>query len=251
MIWLVVAGKAEATSLVVLQAPTATDAGQVFEVEVEFSTSVKNTNYYLLGMFSQSEGSNSFGLTRNNAGELVDSTASASSYYLITTDGSGHWQGKMAVVANKDDSGFKGQGDYLFKVNRYTGKSANPAESSNVVTIKLLYIPPPTPAPTPTLIPTTSPTASPTTLPSPSPTPSPTPEATSNPATPKPKKAELNFFQLAPSATESSQAASSSGQIKGTSIELPNTNYVPVLLMIGGLSLAAGLISLVLKIWPN
>lgn len=249
MIWLVVAGKAEATSLVVLQAPTATDAGQVFEVEVEFSTSVKNTNYYLLGMFSQSEGSNSFGLTRNNAGELVDSTASPSSYYLITTDGSGHWQGKMAVVANKDDSGFKGQGDYLFKVNRYTGKSANPAESSNVVTIKLLYTPPPTPVVTPSPTPLPSTTPAPTLSPTLSPTPS--PEATSKPATPKPKKAELNFFQLAPSATESSQSASSSGQIKGTSIELPNTNYVPVLFMIGGLSLAAGLISLVLKIWPN
>lgn len=72
------------------------------------------------------------------------------------------------------DSGYKGEGDYAFKVRFYYGSSFTPEWSANVIAITVNE-------PDPTITPTSTPTNTPTSTPTPSATSAPT--ATSVPTT--------------------------------------------------------------------
>jgi len=183
------------TSLTLSDVPSEQSAEELFAVTVRFETSVKLASYYLAGVFYKTKGSNLFGLTQVEVidGEsvttsLIPQSASPSSFYKITTDSDGVWEGPVTIQADITDEGFDGQGDYYVRIDRFTGTSTSVAESSNVEVIKLLYTPPATPTPTP------NPTPTPTPEPTPTPTPTPTPSTNSSTSTPIPTSSTPPYY---------------------------------------------------------
>jgi len=253
---------ADATTLVVSEVPGEIDAEIGFEVKVDFLTSSKNTTYYLAGVFYKTKGSNLFGLTEV-AGEWIPLSASPISFFPMTTSEEGSFSGKLRVKADVNDEGFDGEGIYSLRIDRFTCKSDNPAESSNVVEIKLKHPPPPTPTPLPTPQPTpkaTAGTATPTPKPTPQPTPTPTPRLLS-PPTPTPSV--LPTIKPKPSPSTEASAAAILGivdAVSSTSIETVEViaspsaetdKTAPTIILIGSLLLTGGIIPLSLKLFPR
>jgi len=97
---------------------------------------------------------------------------------------------KILFNTDPEDEDYKGPGEYLVKLNRYTGGSSSPAGDSNSLT---LNISDPTPTQelvivateTPTGTSTTAPTSTPTPTPTKTPTPTPTITPTKTPTTTK------------------------------------------------------------------
>ena len=125
---------------------------------------------YIKGAFYQEGSTNYFGYTKNNVSWIKNGDPTTSQRSVVI----GSWDGKLTARSDLLDTGYKGEGDYLFKVGFYyiTG-SGNPSSvnwSSNSASLILnepANTPTPTSSPTSTPVPTTTKTPTPTVSPSP------------------------------------------------------------------------------------
>lgn len=115
---------------VVENVPSNISSNQSFSVKVNFiSPNYKNTKFFIKGAFLKKGESNYFGFTKVN-GSLVKNSSSYSSQKEITTDSNGQWVGDLEVQPDQSDTGFKGTGEYGFKVGRYTQTGSGPTWSN-------------------------------------------------------------------------------------------------------------------------
>lgn len=122
---------------------------------------VPGETVYIKGAFFQSGMSNYFGFTKN--GELwVKNSASNTTQRSVKI---GEWDGVIQTKVDYSDSGYKGEGDYLFKLRFYYGSSLTADWSANEIAVAISEPDPtitPTLSPTNTPVPTVSPTQVPT-----------------------------------------------------------------------------------------
>jgi len=152
---------------------------------------------------------NYFGLTKSGDTWIKNSTANLSQRTIKI----GEWDGSLSVKSDFDDGGFKGEGDYSFKVAFYYltsgGNLSSVNWSGNALTININA-----PDPTPTPIPTS--TNTPTPMPEPTDTPTPTPARTPTPTkTPTPTPTHKPTPTLVPTASESAELSSTSAAVLG------------------------------------
>jgi len=116
--------------------------------------------YYLRCGFQKEAGSRYFGETFNpEKNQWVNSEADFSEFLKITTGGEGEWEGEVKCRVDSSETGFAGEGEYLFKICRYTeGGTANWYDSGETITISFLPSPTLTPTPTPSSFPSPTPT---------------------------------------------------------------------------------------------
>jgi hypothetical protein len=124
---------------------------------------------YIKGAFYQEGSTNYFGYTKSNDSWIKNGDPTISQRSVVM----GSWDGKLIVRSDLLDTGYKGEGDYLFKVGFYyitTGGAPSSVNWSSNSASLILNEPANTPAPTspPTSIPT------PTTIKTPTPTLTPT-----------------------------------------------------------------------------
>lgn len=123
---------------------------------------------YVKGAFFQSGSSNYFGYTKDGDTWIKNSASNISQRAVKI----GEWDGTMTVKSDFSDSGYKGEGDYSFKVGFYVG-SSSVVWSGNILTITVNE-PDPTATLTPTSTNTPTLTPVPTTRTEPTATPIPT-----------------------------------------------------------------------------
>ena len=130
-------------------------------------SSCKGTTCYLQGMFTSTQGSPKyFGYTFGQSDWFVydgspEKEFIKSNFVPFETSLEGSWSGVIRLKPDKDDPDYKGPGEYLIKVRRYTGESTGPASDDiNLLTVNLNE-------PTPTPAATNTPSPSPTVLPTP------------------------------------------------------------------------------------
>jgi hypothetical protein len=112
--------------------PTQINSDQSFIVSINLSIPGKaNTDYYLSGVFKSVDGTRYFGLTKTDL-EWKQYSSDKGNRYKITTDSSGIWTGNLQVKPDAKDSDYKGSGDYIFKVGRYTSSGSGPTWSNEV-----------------------------------------------------------------------------------------------------------------------
>lgn len=125
------------SSFTISNVPSQINSDQSFNVSANLSLpNNPNTLFYLKGAFKKSDGSNYFGLTKVS-GNWPKNGSTYSNQFPITTDPSGNWSGNLEVKPDKEDSGFTGTSDYIFKVGRYTSSGSGPTWS-NEVTINIV-----------------------------------------------------------------------------------------------------------------
>lgn len=223
-----------AMSLSFNDSPTSVNEDDQFEVIVSLISAPKDTIYYLRGALFEAGKTSYFGYTYNHLNEWHNSPSEATKFFEITTSPEGSWSGKLKAKADLDSSYFKGEGEYQFKIGRYTSSGNFGSWSENIEVINILYTPPPSPSPSP------SPNPSPTPTPSPSLIPSPSPEGVIPSFKPKILKSTESDLMLLAShsgevrgASESSEASESSQSAK---------NKKPLILAIALIVLGLGLV---------
>lgn len=145
------------SSFTIANIPSQINSDQSFNVSVDLILpNNKNTDYYLSGAFKKVGNTRYFGLTKISSDWVKYDGNNYLNQYKITTNDSGNWTGILEVKLDTADSDYKGAGDYIFKVARYSS-SSNPTWS-NETTIKITGIsnssqgsvtPPPSTTPTP------------------------------------------------------------------------------------------------------
>lgn len=125
------------TTFTISQIPPTIDSTQSFAVTANITNFSPNSRYYLKGAFLKTGSSNYFGKTKVG-GSWMKNSQSYSNQIPITTDPSGNFSGQIEAMADPDDSGFTGAGEYLFKVARYTQEGSGPIWS-NQVTINITH----------------------------------------------------------------------------------------------------------------
>lgn len=119
-----------ANEFLVSEVPENINSDQNFTVRVDLLLSkYSDSNFYLKGAFIKEGESNYFGLTKVGSIWIKNSTT-FSSQKLITTDSGGKWAGELGVMVDEEDSGFKENGAYIFKVARYTSSGSGPTWSN-------------------------------------------------------------------------------------------------------------------------
>lgn len=179
-LFLVFTKNAYAASLEISGLPSQIDFYQELDVDTFMQCSGCGDSY-LRGVFYKSGTTKYFGFTRNNSGEWYELSGDKTFYFLIEKDEliESTWSGKLRVKSTTENDNYIGEGDYLFKIIRYT-PSGSVSTYSNEVAIKITgYSPTPTPTDPPTSVPTSTPTPTPTPSPTPSPTPKPVVKAAS------------------------------------------------------------------------
>lgn len=120
-------------------------------VNLDLSNSTSNNTYYLRGVLYK-EGTNQyFGYTLNNQDIWYDgpfSNQACQNLYGITVDPNGDWSGEITIKANPADPAFKGNGEYLFKVSRYTSNCSNVWADTEPIKLTLIQTIYPSPSPT-------------------------------------------------------------------------------------------------------
>lgn len=164
------------------------NAGDEFNVDVNFSiSSADGTSYYLRGEFYK-EGTSSYCGYTWNGNNWYNGPYSNNGWEQLRpiTIYQSSWSGQLKAKIDPSDSGCQSSGDYKFKILRYTSSGSSSSDDQNVLTVNLT-IPTPTPTitPTPTSIKTPTPTPTTKTTPTPTPTPiksgfTPTPTKTSS-----------------------------------------------------------------------
>lgn len=155
--------------------PAEINYDQSVEVLFSFTGVSPVKTYYLVGAWQKEAGSNYFGYTWNdNWYKYGDDFANF--YKVEITESS--FSGKLKIKPDIDSTGFKGTGDYQFKIFRHC-TSQNSCGDTNFVSLKIIAPPSPSPSPTPT--PSPSPSSTPKASPSPTPTPTPSPKASPTP----------------------------------------------------------------------
>lgn len=135
----------QSSSFTISDTPSQINSDQSFNAKVSLSMpSNANTDYYLKGAFKKSDGTRYLGLTKKNS-EWVEYGDDYSDQYKITTDSLGNWNGSIEVKPDTLDNDYKGSGDYIFKVGRYTNAGSGPTWS-NETTIKINDLNSPSPS---------------------------------------------------------------------------------------------------------
>lgn len=134
------------------------------------------------GAFYQDGSTNYFGYTKKVETWIKNSDPTVSQPSVNT----GSWDGTIHVKTDFLDGGYKGEGDYKFKIGfYYTTSGGNLSSvnwSSNILTITINEPDPtPTPTPNPTTVPTPTPTPIKTVAPTPTKSPTPRPILTPTP----------------------------------------------------------------------
>jgi hypothetical protein len=170
-------GAFAAYSIVVSNFPQSIDANNQQDIELEVTVNLGGeAEYYLRAAFSHPESPSAyFGYTDEYNG------AEAKSFYKITTNSDGEWNGILKIRPDVNSAYFKGEGNYNFKIGYYTAAGNGPNWKYDQAVFLSYSLPSPTPALGPTPVSTLTPTPTPTIIPTI------TPIATSNPTpTPKP-----------------------------------------------------------------
>lgn len=107
---------------------------------------------YIKGAFFETGTTNYFGYTKSGE-SWVKNSASNANQRAVTI---GTWDGTLIVKSDFSDSGYKGEGEYLFKIRYYYG-SFTGEWSTNIAPVTINE-PDPTLTPTPTIAPTPNPT---------------------------------------------------------------------------------------------
>lgn len=117
--------------------PAQINSDQSFSISVNLSLpNNPNTTYYLAGAFKIAGGNRYFGLTKSGSDWIKYNSENFSNQYKITTNSSGTWTGNLEIKPDTSDSDYKGSGDYVFKIARYT--QAGSQTWSNEADIKII-----------------------------------------------------------------------------------------------------------------
>lgn len=117
--------------------PSAATSGQEMEVNVELSLQGQdNKKYYLEGAIKKDDGSNYFGLTFNDIDWVGYTSSSFSNLKAVTTDASGSWSGSLRFKVDPTSPYYKGSGNYIFQVKRFT-EAGSSSWSDNTVTLAI------------------------------------------------------------------------------------------------------------------
>lgn len=134
------------------------------EIRVALGGFTEGESVYIKGAFSLPDSTNYFGYTKKSD-EWVKNSTTATDQLSVKA---GEWDGKLTVKPDFADTGFKGTGNYNFKVGFYYYSNAGNLSSvnwSNIQTASITFIPTPTPTPIPTPTETPVPTSVPTAVP--------------------------------------------------------------------------------------
>lgn len=115
---------------------TSLKVSETLNVLVNLQNLTPNSSYYLKGAFAKQDSSNYFGKTKVS-GSWIKNSQTYTQQLPITTDQNGNWTGQLEIMADPDDSGYTGSGDYIFKVGRYKSDSSS-VSWSNQTKIELL-----------------------------------------------------------------------------------------------------------------
>lgn len=190
-----------ASSLKFSEVPSQINSDQSFKVNVTLSMpNNANTEYYLKGEFKKSDGTRYLGLTKKDS-DWVEYGDDLSDQYKITTDASGNWSGNLEVKPDVYDKDYKGSGQYLFKIGRYT--AAGSGLWSNPVTLDIVDT---------TSSPTPAPSSNPTSTPS-------TTKVTTTTSSPKPTPSIKSSYQIASVAGIKTSASASASSLPGVEIK--------------------------------
>lgn len=133
--------------LIYTNLPASINSDQSINVSVELMGMTANSQYYLKPVFYKSGSSNYFGKTLVSSNWIKNSTT-LNEQFNVTTNNNGYWQGQISFIADIDDSGFSGSGDYLFKIGRYTASGNGPTWSQeSAINITLIVVATPSPSP--------------------------------------------------------------------------------------------------------
>jgi hypothetical protein len=124
---------------------------------------------YLQGVLTNPSPTRYFGSTQNNSGNWVEYSSNPSIEQIVNTFFAiepivGSWSGMLKIKFDQNNSNYRGPGEYLLKLRRFTGKSDSSAGESNILTV---FLSKPTPTPIPTATPTEVITVNLTSTPSP------------------------------------------------------------------------------------
>lgn len=126
------------SSFTISNIPSQINSDQSFSVSINLTLpNNKNAEYFLSGAFKKADGTRYFGLTKINADWIKYESGNYLNQYKITTDNNGNWTGTLEVKPDTSDTDYKGSGDYIFKVGRYTSSGSGPTWS-NESTIKII-----------------------------------------------------------------------------------------------------------------
>lgn len=126
------------SSFTITNIPSQINSDQSFSIPVNLTLpNNKNTDYYLSGAFKKADGTRYFGLTKINSDWIKYESANYLNQYKITTDDNGSWASTLEVKPDVSDTDYKGSGDYIFKVGRYTASGSGPTWSNESI-IKII-----------------------------------------------------------------------------------------------------------------
>ncbi len=214
------------------------------EVKVLLSDFTNGESIFIKGAFSFPDSTNYFGFTKKADGWVKNSITAVEQLSIKV----GEWDGKLTVKPDLSDTGFKGSGNYNFKVGFYDysgGGELTSVNWSDTKTVSITFVPSPTP--TPTLTPTPTATPVPTSVPTSSPTNTGVPAAT---PTTKPLVTPTVYISPAPkkvsptvnlilSPTEYPTIAETTGTVlgestEGTSVGKGSGKELPIFLLLLG-----------------
>jgi hypothetical protein len=149
--------------------------GDYFIIDASLS-GIASTSAFVQGMFTATSSSSYFGYTWGQNEEWVNYVGNTNKDFIIQNFPilQRDVMQKIWVRPNYEDSAYKGPGDYLLKLKRYTGASDNSTGTDAFITVTLTE-PLPTSSPTPTEEPTNTPDPTSISTPNPTKTPTPTP----------------------------------------------------------------------------
>lgn len=125
------------SSFTISNLPAQINSDQSFSISVNLSLpNNPNTTYYLAGAFKIAGGNRYFGLTKSGSDWIKYSSENFSNQYKIITNSFGAWTGNLEVKPDTSDSDYKGLGNYVFKIARYT--QAGSQTWSNEADIKII-----------------------------------------------------------------------------------------------------------------
>lgn len=152
-------------SLKINDGPQKVDYNEEFEVDVSLKDAPKDASYFLQLAFTAIEKSAYFGYTQKNDGTWHKYGESFENFFQIATNEEGSWSGKIKGKPNSEDKDFRGAGNYVLKVGRFTSSGKSHSWSDNNFSV---YIQAPTFTPTPLPTSTSVPTKKPSNTPRPS-----------------------------------------------------------------------------------
>ena len=229
-----------AMSLTFSGTPASVNEDDSFTATVSLIDAPSDRIYFLRAALFETGETKYFGYTYNHLGQWHNQPSEHEKFLEITTSNEGSWSGQLKVKADLNSNYFEGNGEYQFKIGRYT-QGGSLSWSDNTVSININYTPPPSPEP--------SPSPDPPTDGSPSPNPSPTVFSPSPSVSPK-----LSTQSTADTANSDDMLASTSGDVLGfsettisgqteeatTSGQDNNLYLIPIVLVVLGLGLATG-----------